>query len=54
MRAKQDRRVREFWHVLAICHTVMVQEKNSEPAPRLPLPWAPDSPAQLPGPSQPA
>ncbi|XP_065729937.1 LOW QUALITY PROTEIN: phospholipid-transporting ATPase IK [Phocoena phocoena] len=30
MRANQDRRVREFWHVLAICHTVMVQEKNNQ------------------------
>ncbi|XP_059775166.1 phospholipid-transporting ATPase IK [Balaenoptera ricei] len=30
VRANQDRRVREFWRVLAICHTVMVREKNSE------------------------
>ena len=28
--ANQDWRVREFWRVLAICHTVMVQEMNSE------------------------
>ncbi|XP_040096073.1 phospholipid-transporting ATPase IK isoform X2 [Oryx dammah] len=28
--ANQDWRVREFWHVLAICHTVMVQEKNNQ------------------------
>lgn len=43
MRANQDRRVRKCWHMLAICHTVMVQEKNSEPAPRLPLPGAPET-----------
>uniref|UniRef100_A0A8C6DZ35 Phospholipid-transporting ATPase n=1 Tax=Moschus moschiferus TaxID=68415 RepID=A0A8C6DZ35_MOSMO len=30
VRANQDWRVREFWRVLAICHTVMVQENNSE------------------------
>ncbi|XP_054939125.1 phospholipid-transporting ATPase IK isoform X14 [Physeter macrocephalus] len=30
VRANQDRRVREFWRVLAICHTVMVQEKNNQ------------------------
>ncbi|KAB0357180.1 hypothetical protein FD754_001336 [Muntiacus muntjak] len=30
VRANQDWRVREFWRVLAICHTVMVQEMNSE------------------------
>ena len=43
VRANQDRRVREFWRVLAICHTVMVQEKNSEPAPGLPPPWPPET-----------
>lgn len=36
VRANQDWRVREFWRVLAVCHTVMVQEKNSE----CPQPWA--------------
>ncbi|XP_025148507.2 LOW QUALITY PROTEIN: phospholipid-transporting ATPase IK [Bubalus bubalis] len=30
VRANQDWRVREFWRVLAICHTVMVQEKNNQ------------------------
>jgi phospholipid-translocating ATPase len=27
---RQDRVVQEFWRLLAICHTVMVQEKDSE------------------------
>lgn len=27
---KQDKAVQEFWRLLAICHTVMVQEKDSE------------------------
>ncbi|XP_065774598.1 phospholipid-transporting ATPase IK isoform X6 [Muntiacus reevesi] len=30
VRANQDWRVREFWRVLAICHTVMVQEMNNQ------------------------
>ncbi|XP_061279440.1 phospholipid-transporting ATPase IK isoform X10 [Bos javanicus] len=30
VRANQDWRVREFWRVLAVCHTVMVQEKNNQ------------------------
>lgn len=30
VRGKQDRAVQEFWRLLAICHTVMVQEKDSE------------------------
>lgn len=42
MRANKDQTVREFWRVLAICHTVMVQEKNSEPALRVPRSWAPE------------
>lgn len=27
---KKDRMVQEFWRLLAICHTVMVQQKDSE------------------------
>uniref|UniRef100_A0A8C3WVX5 Phospholipid-transporting ATPase n=1 Tax=Catagonus wagneri TaxID=51154 RepID=A0A8C3WVX5_9CETA len=30
VRANEDRTVREFWRVLAICHTVMAQEKNNQ------------------------
>ncbi|XP_070649667.1 phospholipid-transporting ATPase IK isoform X12 [Bos indicus] len=30
VQANQDWRVREFWRVLAVCHTVMVQEKNNQ------------------------
>ncbi|XP_069347947.1 phospholipid-transporting ATPase IK [Eulemur rufifrons] len=30
VRAKRDKVVQEFWRVLAICHTVMVQKKDSE------------------------
>jgi hypothetical protein len=30
VRHRQDKVVQEFWRVLAICHTVMVQEKDSE------------------------
>ena len=30
MRGNKDKMVREFWRLLAICHTVMVQERNSE------------------------
>lgn len=30
VRGQQDRPVQEFWRLLAICHTVMVQEKDSE------------------------
>uniref|UniRef100_A0A8D1CSJ8 Phospholipid-transporting ATPase n=1 Tax=Sus scrofa TaxID=9823 RepID=A0A8D1CSJ8_PIG len=30
VRANKDQTVREFWRVLAICHTVMVQEKNNQ------------------------
>ncbi|XP_045155973.1 phospholipid-transporting ATPase IK [Echinops telfairi] len=30
VRADQDAVVREFWRVLALCHTVMVREHNSE------------------------
>nr|XP_012601283.1 phospholipid-transporting ATPase IK isoform X2 [Microcebus murinus] len=29
VQAKRDKAVREFWRVLAICHTVMVQEKEN-------------------------
>ncbi|XP_012500818.1 PREDICTED: phospholipid-transporting ATPase IK [Propithecus coquereli] len=36
VRAKRDKVVREFWRALAICHTVMVQEKDSE-RPDLPV-----------------
>lgn len=28
--SKQDETVQEFWRLLAICHTVMVQEADSE------------------------
>ncbi|KAM4871823.1 phospholipid-transporting ATPase IK-like [Thomomys bottae] len=31
IRHKQDRTVQEFWRLLAICHTVMVQEENDQP-----------------------
>ncbi|XP_048208111.1 phospholipid-transporting ATPase IK-like [Perognathus longimembris pacificus] len=31
VRHKQDRVVQEFWRLLAICHTVMVQEENNQP-----------------------
>lgn len=36
MRDNKDETVREFWRLLAICHTVMVQEKDRErpPPPR--------------------
>ncbi|XP_012659874.1 phospholipid-transporting ATPase IK [Otolemur garnettii] len=30
VQARKDKVVQEFWRVLAICHTVMVQEKDSE------------------------
>ncbi|XP_004865984.2 phospholipid-transporting ATPase IK isoform X1 [Heterocephalus glaber] len=30
VQSKQDEAVREFWRVLAICHTVMVQEKDNQ------------------------
>ncbi|XP_058393673.1 phospholipid-transporting ATPase IK [Diceros bicornis minor] len=30
VRGNQDAMVREFWRLLAVCHTVMVQDKNSE------------------------
>jgi hypothetical protein len=30
VQGRQDRAVQEFWRLLAICHTVMVQEKDSE------------------------
>ncbi|XP_072804175.1 phospholipid-transporting ATPase IK [Vicugna pacos] len=30
VQANEDQRVREFWRLLAICHTVMVQEKNNQ------------------------
>lgn len=35
---EDDAMVREFWRLLAICHTVMVQEKDSE--------WAGGCPAR--------
>ncbi|XP_069863695.1 phospholipid-transporting ATPase IK-like isoform X3 [Dipodomys merriami] len=31
VRHKKDRVVQEFWRLLAICHTVMVQEENDKP-----------------------
>ncbi|XP_042540962.1 phospholipid-transporting ATPase IK-like [Dipodomys spectabilis] len=31
VRHKKDRVVQEFWRLLAICHTVMVQEENDQP-----------------------
>ncbi|XP_035888040.1 phospholipid-transporting ATPase IK isoform X3 [Phyllostomus discolor] len=30
VRSKEDRMVREFWRLLAICHTVMVQKKDNQ------------------------
>lgn len=30
MRGQKNTVVQEFWRLLAICHTVMVQEKDSE------------------------
>ncbi|XP_076775532.1 phospholipid-transporting ATPase IK isoform X2 [Arvicanthis niloticus] len=30
VRGRQDRPVQEFWRLLAICHTVMVQEKDNQ------------------------
>ncbi|XP_010633428.1 phospholipid-transporting ATPase IK, partial [Fukomys damarensis] len=30
VRSKQDEAVQEFWRVLAICHTVMVQDKDNQ------------------------
>lgn len=30
VRDNKDKTVREFWRLLAICHTVMVQEEDSE------------------------
>lgn len=30
VQGQRDRAVQEFWRLLAICHTVMVQEKDSE------------------------
>ncbi|GAB1295351.1 Phospholipid-transporting ATPase IK [Apodemus speciosus] len=30
VRGRQDRAVQEFWRLLAICHTVMVQEKDNQ------------------------
>ncbi|XP_036027102.1 phospholipid-transporting ATPase IK [Onychomys torridus] len=30
VRGQQDREVQEFWRLLAICHTVMVQEKDNQ------------------------
>eukprot|EP00069_Balaena_mysticetus_P002088 bmy_15771T0 len=47
VRANQDRRVREFWRVLAICHTVMLQEKNSSQPPPPPPPHPAPGPDQL-------
>ncbi|XP_012521171.1 PREDICTED: phospholipid-transporting ATPase IK-like [Propithecus coquereli] len=35
VRAERDKVVQEFWRTLAICHTVMVQEKDSERPDRL-------------------
>lgn len=46
VRHNEDKVVREFWRLLAICHTVMVQEKDSECAHPLPA-W---EGAQAPGP----
>ncbi|XP_023620450.1 phospholipid-transporting ATPase IK, partial [Myotis lucifugus] len=34
----QDAMVREFWRLLALCHTVMVQEEDGDPLPRSPPP----------------
>ena len=30
VRENKDRAVQEFWRLLAVCHTVMVEEKDSE------------------------
>ncbi|EPQ04314.1 Putative phospholipid-transporting ATPase IK [Myotis brandtii] len=30
VRCKKDRMVGEYWHLLAICHTKMVQEKDNQ------------------------
>lgn len=39
---RKDRMVQEFWRLLAICHTVMVQEKDGEwPCCPSLQPWAP-------------
>lgn len=55
VRSQQDRAVQEFWRLLAICHTVMVQEKDSEWSGVLPLLTQPPGPrgwsAHLPSPS---
>lgn len=44
VRGQQDRPVQEFWRLLAICHTVMVQEKDSEWSGKLPLLTQPPGP----------
>ncbi|XP_029772229.1 phospholipid-transporting ATPase IK [Suricata suricatta] len=36
VRADRDEAVREFWRLLALCHTVMVQEQDEQPPPRGP------------------
>ena len=36
VRDNEDKTVREFWRLLAICHTVMAQEKDRECARPLP------------------
>lgn len=41
VRDNEDKTVREFWRLLAICHTVMVQEEDRECARPLPRPTPP-------------